>query len=373
MSIAHQILVVNNNCSSQDLLSTMLDEQHLVFCDSYNEAKSILLETTVDLIIISLSSPSQEGYKEGLELSGIPVFFLMCDKTIEIKKNINFFYIESIRDIDVKPMFNSMIKHTIEKHHDQLKHQGDLSEVTDAMLNLQTDNAKLYDICRFLQRSFFCQDINALCDELFTVTRSFDIRCTLSIHSDKHHFFISDGIKHTEQMNIDILKMAANEARIFQFGHNRAVFNWTCASLLVNKVGSDVDNLALLMDGFEMGFNAIESVDEFNHVLEEYREQNFQLNLKVSKIVGNVATNITNNLNQLGAMAMLSVEQEDELVAIAESGRSEVDDLFSEGSKLEEKFSAIMTDMRTQKEGTAESSEVSSHTDNDGLDSIDFF
>jgi len=106
-------------------------------------------------------------------------------------------------------------------------------------------------------------------------------------------------------------------------------------------------------------------VDDFEQMLEKYRDQNYQLKVQVTRVIEDVASNITDKLSELGTTAMLTIEQEDSLVEIAEDGRKEVDGLFNQGMQLDTELSQIMTQMRTDETSTAD--------DNADDDSIDFF
>jgi len=121
------------------------------------------------------------------------------------------------------------------------------------------------------------------------------------------------------------------------------------------------------MDGFEIGFKAIESVDEFHLALDKYREQNQQLNLQVTDVIENVASNISVELNSLDAGSSLTLEQEETLIAIGDKSRQEIDELFNKRVNVDEELSQIMTKMRTASEDT------SATDDEDDGDSIDFF
>ena len=378
MEAQNKVLIVDNNPSTQQLMEQVLSEYTLIFATNATEALQATKKESYDLIIITICLPELDGYRIVEQIlsfknnQNIPILYLSCNKNDLINKGIDYCHIDSISQPYGDKMFVCKVNHSIKHFRKRQQQQNEIAEVTDAMLSLQSDNAKLYDICRFLQHSFFCMDIHALCEQLFIVTRAFGISCTIYVHSEKNTFYVSDGVTHGEKVSHDILNMLQNESRIFQFGNNRAVFNWSCASLLVNKLGSDVDNLAMLMDGFEMGFKAIESVEDFNQVLDKYRKQNYQLSIQVARVVEDVASNITDELSQLGTTAMLSVEQEDALVAIAEQGRKEVDGLFSEGLQLDEELSQIMINMRTQTESSSESSTADGSGDK-ADESIDFF
>jgi len=306
----NNILLVDNDITTLQLMEQALPGYTLTLAKDALQAIQSVNENSYDLIIITIGKVGIDGYKiiEQIQSAApnqkMPVIYLVCTADTTIQSDIDYCQIDSVSQPYGYKIFADKVKHVITHYQKKQQKKNELNEITEAMLSLQNDNAKLYDICRFLQRSFFCKDINDLCQQLFIVTRSFHINCTIHVHSEKNNFFISDGITHGEQINHDILTMVQDEDRIFQFGNNRAVFNWTCASLLVNKVGADVDNLALLMDGFEMGFKAIEGVDDFEQMLEKYRDQNYQLKVQVTRVIEDVASNITDKLSERGPTAM---------------------------------------------------------------------
>lgn len=370
MTIHNKILIFDKKSSTHELLTDVLSDFSLTYVDNTKKLLQLSSKEPYDLIIITIKLPDDETYKIIEELKSrqqnIMLIYLSKDKKVERNvKDIDYCEWDSITQPYGIQLFIEHLKHKINQYVNEQENQSELNEVTNAMLSLQNDNAKLYDICRFLQHSFFCKDIPALCEQLFIVTRAFGTSCTLYVHSDNHNFFISDGVTAEQQVSHDILKLLQNEGRIFQFGNDRAVFNWLDASLLVNKLGSDVDNLAMLMDGFEIGFKAIESVDEFHQVLGKYRQQNQQLNIQVAEIIENVASSISVELNQLDAGSSLTLEQEEALISIGDKSRNEIDVLFNERLNVDEELSQIMTKMRTETEDT-------STADDDG-DSIDFF
>jgi len=371
MELQSHILVIDNNPETVQLLKKILSDYKINFTNNADEALHSISNTAHELIVTAIGKPNIDGFKiveqiQELDNNDIPILYLSYDETDLADKGIDYCKVHTLSQPFGDKIFITKVSDTIKLYQQKQEQKSEVAEAVNAMLGLQNDNAKIYDICRFLQHSFFCKDIHALCEQLFIVTRSFGINCTLYVHSEKNSFFISDGVIHGEQINNDILHIVRDEDRIFQFGNNRAVFNWDCASLLVNKVGDDIDNLAMLMDGFEMGFKAIESVDDFNVLLEKYQHQNFELQVQVARIVEDVATNITDELNLLGATTMLTEEQENSLVTIAEQGRKDVDVLFSEGLQLDKELSQIMTKMRTQSENSSSAEDTSS--DDDGID-----
>jgi len=371
MAVHNKILIFNNDLSAHKVLNDVLVDFSLTFVEKTEEVLPRIAKESYHLIIIAVNLSDKVVHQIVEELQSkqqnVMLIYLPTDKVIEhTVKNVDYCELESINQTYGKELFTKHVTQKIEQYVHEQASQSELNEVTNAMLSLQNDNAKLYDICRFLQHSFFCKDIPALCEQLFVVTRAFGTSCTMYIHSEKNNFFISDGAKTEQQMSQDILKLLQNEARIFQFGQGRAVFNWADASLLVNKLGDDVDNLAMLMDGFEIGFKAIESVDEFHQVLEQYRKQNQQLNLQVAEVIENVASNISVELNSLDAGSSLTLEQEEALIAIGDKSRSEIDVLFNKRLGVDEELSQIITKMRTAIEEPSE-------TEDDDGDSIDFF
>ena len=352
--------------------------------DSYNDIEKLvssIQKEPVDIILMELVKgiieSDIEKFIEQIKTNNeqpIHIIFITSDQQQEsFLENMDYFPMSSI----THPYSYQILENHVQKIYGNKKLiqqanvtknelddvQQELDDITNAMLVLQNDNAKLMDINRFLQHSFFCPDIQSLCEQLFSVLHSFGTSATIYIHSDKHDEFIADNTN--KKINKDILLLLKDEKRIFQFGNDRAVFNWDSASLLVTKVGDDIDNIAMLMDGFEIGFNAITSVEEFNVVLNSYRKENQKLNTDVTKVVEDLATGISGKLAEFGTETSLTIEQEEELLGLAEHSVVRVDQLFEESLKVDEELNKVMDKMRTDKE------EASSSTVEE--DTIDFF
>ncbi len=365
MSNYNRILFLDIQNETFKNLEQVLDAYELNWQVDYNSAIDALQKENFDICLISCEFPDIDQLIPRIKIDfSLPILLIAYENIQDTLKNqAPFFKISALSNEYGKKLLQQHTSSEIKNHINEKRQETDLNEVTTALLTLQSDNAKLQDINRFLQHSFFCLDISALCEQFFSVTKSFGTKATLYIHSDKHNFFISDGPE--KKLNHDLLKMLEDESRIYQFGNNRAVFNWSCASLLVNKLGSDVDNLAMLMDGFEIGFNAIESVEEFNQVLKSYQIDNKQLNTNVATIVEELAMKINQQLSFFGSETSLTLEQEDALMKVAEDSRNNIDELFKGNVKIDEQLSTVMKEMRTKKEAE------SSSTVED--DSIQFF
>ena len=100
--------------------------------------------------------------------------------------------------------------------------------------------------------------------------------------------------------NAILEQVRAQGGRIMQFGKDTAVFNWEYASLMVNHLQDDVDNLAMLMDGFEMGLKAIEASNQFDVLLSNYREIKYQEGVEVAKAFDDVVDEIQDEMGRIG-------------------------------------------------------------------------
>ena len=362
MDSHNRILVVDSRKDIHTLLKDVLQGFELRCVEDLGQALAVAQKERFDLSLVAITLPNTSGYEIVQQLKGegfiSPIIYL-ADDDCEIKKDIEYCKIKSISQPYGKGIIVNHIRNTIEQFVKEQENRDELNDVTNAVLTLQNNNAKLYDISRFMQNSFFCDDIESLCEQLFVVTRAYGTSCTLFIHTDQHNFFVSDGEE--KQVNHNILTMLKDEGHIYQFGNDRAVLNWSGASLLVNRVGDDLDNLAMLMDGFEIGLNAIETVEEFHQVLNRYREQNHELRVNAANIVEDVAGKINEQLISFGAETTLTEEQEEALMAIGEESRKQIDLLFSHNLKFDEELTHVMTKMRTQAE-RADSEKVSDNT-----------
>ena len=354
MSEQQKILIIDDNKDNHQLLGDILEQYQIDNSYHWDEANERIDKTHYDLILLTLNLDQQntthlvEKLHQSDTCKSAPIVYLVnSDCPEEIISGSNYCDINSIQKPFGKELFNQQIKQLLSESDRYEKLSSELTVVTDTMLTMVNENSRVYDICRFLQRSFFCKDVHSLCEQLFIVTRGFGLKASLYIHTDRNHFFISDQEESGQNIHNDILEMVKDEARIFRFGNDRCVFNWEPASLLVDKLRGDVDILAMLMDGFENGIKAIESVDEFNEVLDKYRQQNHELNVSIARVVDDVAVSINKELSSFGTSTELTIEQEEALLKIAEEHREQVDQLFHEGVNLDEELSTIITRMRT--------------------------
>ncbi|QEP44735.1 response regulator [Ectothiorhodospiraceae bacterium BW-2] len=358
------LLIADDDELITDLVVDIFDEFQTLVVNNGEAAIQAFNQRSPDLVLLDVNMPTIDGYEVCQQIkrsdagARTPVLFLSGKKSGEdIFRGYDVGAAAYItKPFLVEDLYNK-VKHELTLAKQRLEVEDSLQLTTSALMTLQNDNAKVYSICRFLQKAFSCSDVKTLCENLFVVTRGFGTRATLYIHTDQNHLFLSDNAINHEISN-SVLQMLQDEDRIYRFGHDRAVFNWGCASLLVDKLQSDVDNLAMLMDGFEAGMRAIEGVEAFHRVIDKYRAQNHQLNLSVAKIFEDLVEQTHQELANLGATAILTVEQEDQLSAIADSHLAEVDTLFRQSLGMDEELSRVIETMRSpaQEEAAADNS-----------------
>ncbi|MCW8932831.1 MAG: bacteriohemerythrin [Gammaproteobacteria bacterium] len=349
-----RILLVDSEKETHYLLHDAMSDYNIISTYSSTEALDILNTEKVDIILLNVSMPDIDGYEtckqiraQEFDMPPIPIIFLSDKIFLE---NIIKGYDVGGTDYLTKPFklseLRAKINIEVKKFNLAKTAQENLSEVTEAVLSVQNTNAKIYSICLFLQQSFFCKDIESLCELFFTVTQGFGTEATIYIHSQESSaFYNSEGTQHS--MSNSILEQVYSKGgRIFQFGKDRAVFNWKLASVLVNNLQDDVDNIALLMDGFEMGLKAIEASNKFEAILTDYKELKYQQGIQVSKIFNDVVYEIQGELSQTGYDS-LSEEQEVALIRIIEAKSDMVDELFNQDLKMDEELSNVMSNLRT--------------------------
>jgi len=361
------ILLIDDDKALHSLLNDALTDFNLISAYSGNEALEIVKIQLVDIILLDVNMGGMTGYDVCKQIRTqesdppVPILFLSGKKSLE---DILNGYESGGTDYITKPFklaeLIAKIKVAVNEFQLERNLQTSLNEVTEAVLTVQDGNAKIYAICRFLQQSFFCKNIDTLCQLFFTVTESFDTDATIYIHSQENNSFFSSNGKQHPMSNAVLEQAHSHGGRIFQFGNGRAIFNWESTSVLINRVRDDADNIAMLMDGFEMGLKAIEASNHFEKILTNYRELKHQQSTEVTKAFDDVVDEIQDELGQVGYNT-LSEEQEDALIRIVESKRVMVDGLFSQGLKLDEELSSVMNKLRS--ENTDEQTE-----DNDGID-----
>jgi len=334
------------------LLDEALSDYELVSTFSGSEGVEQFKRETFDLILLDVNMNHTDGYSVCQQIrkletgAPVPVLFLSGQTSLE---DILKGYESGGNDYITKPfkLAELIAKISVEVETYRLENnlQSNLTEVTNAVLTVQSSNAKIYSICRFLQQAFFCQDVESLCQLFFTVTNGFGTETALYVHTQETvNFYHSSGREHA-LTNAILEQVRAQGGRILQFGNDRAVFNWEYASILVNHLQDDVDNLAMLMDGFEMGLKAIEASAQFDVLLSNYREVKYQQGVEVAKAFDDVVDEIQDEMGRIGYNT-LTEEQENALIRVVESKRDMVDRLFNQGLKLDEELSSVMKKLR---------------------------
>ena len=342
------------------LLNDALDEYELVSAFSGSEGVEQFKQESFDLVLLDVNMQRTNGYSVCQQIrefetgTPVPILFLSGQTSLE---DILKGYESGGNDYITKPfkLAELIAKVCVEVETYRLENdlQSNLNEVTEAVLTVQSSNAKIHSICRFLQKAFFCQDIDTLCQLFFTVTNGFRTEATLYIHTPETvNFYHSSGREPALSKAI-LEQVHAQGGRILQFGNDRAVFNWEQASLLVNHLQDDVDNLAMLLDGFEMGLKAIEASSQFDGLLSSYRDSKYSQSIEVAKAFDDVVYEIQDEMGRIGYNS-LSEEQENALIRILESKRDMVDKLFSQGVKLDEELSAVMKNLRNDNQSQTE-------------------
>jgi|GEM_PF-4118134 len=366
------LLIVSDNSDVKNTLEGILQDFSVICVESGMASIQVAKETAIDLVLLSISLPDMDGYSvskkiiETVDNPNIPILYLAnSNLNDEIRKDIQYCDVKYLTEPYASNLLLEQIGLSLAESQDEHKHQQELNQVTDALLSLQNDNARLHDICVYLRKSYFVTEVKEHCQQLLDVTSTYGIHACVYVHSDKNRFFLDSDSRMASPLNHDILELASGGRRIMQFGRDRAIFNWETASLLVDKLGSDVDILAMLMDGFEAGLKAIEGIDEFHKALDTFRKQNNQLSLNVRNVVQHLTDSLNNELSRSGAVNMLTVEQEDALIKITDDHLEQVDQLFDSSVRLDQTLETIVTEMRSN-------GPDNDMSDNDD-DQIDFF
>jgi len=362
-----KILLIDDETSLHQLLKDAFSEYQITSVYSGVEGIEIFKQQSFDLIFLDVNMTAMDGYEVCRQLrkheTGVPVPILFLSGKTSLDDILKG-YESGGTDYITKPFklaeLIAKAKVEIETYRLENDLQSNLTEVTEAVLTVQSSNAKIYSICRFLQQAFFCQDTETLCQLFFTVTQGFGTDSVIYVHDQEtNNFFNSTGREHALS-NAILGQVRSQGGRIVQFGNDRAVFNWEYASLLVSHLQDDVDNLAMLMDGFEMGLKAINASNQFDKLLSNYKEMKYQQSIKVAQAFDDVVYEIQDELGQIGYNA-LSEEQENALLRIVETKRDMVDSLFNKGLKLDEELSSVMKNLRNDN-NNAQS------TEDDGVD-----
>ena len=145
----------------------------------------------------------------------------------------------------------------------------------------------------------------------------------------------------------EIMQLAGGMERIHAFGKDRAIYNWSNATLLARQVGDLVDILAILMDGLEAGIKAIATESELLQRVKEIESQNSLIKDRIYDRFQEMSGTLKETFLSLGFVASLSDEDEDRLADMVDGFQYAVNGELEQLSANSQQMVHLINEMRT--------------------------
>ena len=364
-----RLLIVDDEPSNRQILGRLFEESYtLRIAESGEEAVEAVEHFLPDLILMDVMMPGIDGYEACRRIrrdhgSAVPLIFLSARNGLDdmIKG-----YEAGGCDYVTKPFneraLRAKVARSLERFEERRAIAGRAEEATEVALRAMSDNAQIGRILQFLQESYRIEALESLARSLLGTAAEFGFNAVLQLHQAAHTDSFST-VGSPTPVERELLSLARGQGRIFDFG-GRTIFNYRGASLLIKNMplddpalyGAAKDNLCLLMDGYEARAEAIEAaarlrrskssvvvlMGRFCQFLELVSERNHQLKVHSMGIVENLTDDLRREIAQLGEQTHLTLEQEEQLLAVAGVCRRETDTLFTESVALDRRFGELV-------------------------------
>ncbi len=344
------ILVVDDEQFNVAILEELLEDEGYKITPAYSGESAVeqFKECQPHLILLDVMMPGIDGYEtcRRIRASGydqVPIIFLSAKAYLEDKLKG---YEAGGDDYITKPFTNEELLAKVsvllskKQQFEQLEQSS--AEATSLAYSLMTTSSKVGFIGRFVSESMRCKDAVALCNLFFKVTQEgFGMHGLIRVVTDEGVLLASDD-GNIRTLDKEILENCHAEARITQFGNDRALFSWGNVTLLVRNLREDVDTLAILLDGFCSSLNTIESRNEMLRLVDEFHEKNLQLKEQAMKLLDDLSDDLRDLFVNSGAHSNISEEEETALVGVVDKTGDRLHHLLADGDEMEKQLSAAL-------------------------------
>lgn len=244
----------------------------------------------------------------------------------------------------------------------QLKNTAD--QAREMAFSAMSDSSDLGNNIQFLLNCNYCDNLDELGQMLFQSLQNYQVHCSVqmrSIYGDKN--MEETGL--TKDLESRLLGELKDKGRYVDFGE-RCVINYGSVSLLIKnmpidddkKYGAIKDNLITLVQGTDSRVKALEAqksleierdfMSKLTNRLQEVMEnldESFQMVMKQS-------TELMDDLNirfeETIMFLDLTEEQENTLEVILKKGIEGINNLYTDGARIDENFHKLINHLTTQ-------------------------
>jgi len=317
-------------------------------------------ETPIDVVLSDVVMPEMDGYelckyvKNHEDLPEIPFIFISSLETLEEKTKG---FESGADDYITKPLQPKELAYKIKNLLELNKRNSELNkQVMDsqaATMQIMNFYGDLGQILEFYKVSIGAKSFAELSEQLFEVTRAYNLSCSIQYHLPDE--IVNFGDKgEISPLEANVITLARKKARFFSFGA-RLVINYDTFSVLIkNMPVDDAERLGTLRDSLGVLCNAIEArveallreevdakkakiVDVMHEVLEQTKVAFADIQKANVGAIDGMMDDIENAFFSLG----LSEPQEERIREIVKACLNKTNQAFKKGLILNAMFDDI--------------------------------
>lgn len=361
------VLIVDDDLVNQEILSEALEEfYHLEYAGDGLECLAKVVEKAPDLILLDVAMPEMDGIetcqrlRANSEYCHLPILFLSAlvsheEKMRGYEAGGDDYICKPFDEGELLAKINLAIKH----YHNRLEQEQTLKETSDSVMTTINWLGEQGNVIDFFRASFSTLSFDELCSEVFHLTQTFGLHCSLFIRSSQQGelYFSDDGSE--RPLELEFLNKINAVERFIELGP-RAIFISDNALLLVRNMpvkdqelnGRLKDNLAIIIIAVQARVKALDMEQSIlvkqNMLLDSVKftketltvvEKNYKkMQLETSQIVSGISdglfeTFVTLDLNEV---------QEETLSQVVNNAQDGIDKLFRQGAALDTVFDEIV-------------------------------
>jgi len=367
MSEKSKVLIVDDDLVNQEILTEALEELYqLDYAVNGLECLKRVKQCTPDLVLLDVAMPEMDGIETCRRLRTdpkychLPILFLSALVSHEEKMRG---YEAGGDDYISKPFDEGVllakIKLAIDNYQNCLEQEKNLKETSDSVMTTINWLGEQGNVIDFFRASFSTQDFDALANEVFNLTQTFALHCSLLIRSSQQgqKYYSGDGSE--RPLEKEFLQKVDAVERFIEFG-SRAVFIADNALLLVRNMPIDdqelngriKDNLAIIIIAIQARVKALnmeqailtkqemllDSVQFTRKTLTEVEKNYKTMQLETSRIVSGISDGLFETFVTLD----LNETQEETLTQVVNDAQDGIDHLFQQGAALDTVFEEIV-------------------------------
>jgi DNA-binding response OmpR family regulator len=316
--MTNKILLVDDDTFFHHMVKDLLPNYEIL--SMYSGEATVAKADTLDpdLILMDINMEEMDGYETARLLCQknnfqmVPIVFISALTSEEDK--LKAYGVGAIDYIN-KPFNHDEFRNKIDGIFKYIIQANEVTKQLQAsqqlLTGIQLDAYRNQAISRFAQTSLFCHDFETLQRLFFYTARELNVSCVLKFTRNETTLRSDTG--YVNRLEREVLELSPRVDKIFRFGHDRALFNWPHATLLVRNLDGLVDTLAIFMDALESACQSIENESTLLTQVEKIEHDNQRVKTEVDESFQEMKTVLSDMILSLGIVVELDMEEEDRI------------------------------------------------------------